>query len=101
MFWLRSLTCEFRSPFSSRSRSRFRLADLLPPSSSSFFCPPPSLPPTPSPLSSLKKVVSVVAGTKPYIFQHFRDGQLHLTLPGEEEKIIEGKFFDELTFISE
>ncbi|KAL7416670.1 oxidative stress survival, Svf1-like protein [Mrakia frigida] len=49
----------------------------------------------------LKKVVSVVAGTKPYIFQHFRDGQLHLTLPGEEEKIIEGKFFDELTFISE
>ena len=52
------------------------------------------------PHRSLKKVVSVVAGTKPYIFQHFGDAELNLTLPGQEKQVIPGKIFDELTFIS-
>ncbi|CDZ98404.1 Oxidative stress survival, Svf1-like [Phaffia rhodozyma] len=49
----------------------------------------------------IKKVVQVVASTKPYIYQHYQDAKLHLTVPGVEgESVIEGKLFDELTFIS-
>lgn len=51
--------------------------------------------------SSIKKVVQVIASTKPYIYQHFSNAQLHVTLPGAtEETLIDGKIFDELTFIS-
>jgi hypothetical protein len=49
----------------------------------------------------IKKVVQVVASTKPYIYQHVSDATLHVTLPGaSEETLIEGTIFDELTFIS-
>lgn len=84
-------------PFNLRSSFLVPLSLTSP---TSYPSPPPCFS-SPSCLRSLKKVVAVATGTKPYIFQHFREGELHLTLPGAEEKVIQGKVFDELTFISE